>query len=414
MASASKNTRVLINKAGGPDNLKIETIDAPVPAPGQVLVRHLVAGLGMTDLAVMGGTYFRKFPFPLVPGYDFIGRVEETNPTTPMPTTTDGQQLSVGDTVACMPSHGALQSYSLRAPTDLVKLPSPISSLDPAATVSLILNYTTAYYGLHHSRAEFERRITEAESQGRQVVCLVQAAAGGLGTALLDLLRVEFPKVKVYGTCSASKRAVVEGLGAEAIDYKTTDFVSVIKSKTGDRGADVIFDSNGGQIALRCTYALAPNGRLILFGFTSDKSVAGTIAIARTLVGSYLSFWSAKSAYFMGIVLHREADVAKWNGVVVRLVDMCREGKIAPQVEGYVGLEDAAVGLEYVAKGLVRSKICVAIDDEVVERWVEYARTGEPFGKVDERLCCLNMSPPLASFDAPEPRRRGKCSLPPS
>ena len=98
--------------------------------------------------------------------------------------------------------------------------------------MSLVLNYITAYQMLHRSA---KVRV------GQRV--LIHGAAGGVGTALLQLGRVA--GLKMYGTCSSRGASVVSDLGGIPIDYRQVDFVKEIRQLTGE-GVDVVFDGIGG------------------------------------------------------------------------------------------------------------------------------------------------------------------------
>jgi NADPH2:quinone reductase len=92
---------------------------------------------------------------------------------------------------------------------------------------------------------------------------LVHGAAGRVGTAVLELGALA--GLRLYGTASASDRALVERLGAVAIDYRNDDFLARVRELNGD-GLDVVLDPIGGAVSLRSFRALRPGGRLVVFG----------------------------------------------------------------------------------------------------------------------------------------------------
>jgi NADPH:quinone reductase-like Zn-dependent oxidoreductase len=131
--------------------------------------------------------------------------------------------------------------------------------LDPAEVVSLVFTYMTAYQLLHR---------TARVRRGERV--LVHGAAGRVGTAVLELAAVA--GLRVYGTCSARDRAAVERHGAEAIDYRTEDFLARVRELTGGEGVDVVLDGLGGQTSLRSFRALRSGGRLVVYGHYATLS----------------------------------------------------------------------------------------------------------------------------------------------
>jgi len=124
--------------------------------------------------------------------------------------------------------------------------------LDPAEVVSLVLPYMTAYQLLHRTA-----RVKSGET------VLVHGAAGRVGTAVLELGALA--ALRLYGTASARDRAVVERLGAVAIDYRSEDFLARVRQLPG-KGVDVVLDGLGGALSLRSFRALRPGGRLVVFG----------------------------------------------------------------------------------------------------------------------------------------------------
>src|SRR5574342_610548 len=131
--------------------------------------------------------------------------------------------------VAALPIHGAYADFVCLPQRELVPVPS---GLDAAEAVSLVLNYITAYQMLHRS----------AKVRSGQRV-LIHGAAGGVGTALLQLGRLS--GLEMYGTCSSPGASVVTDLGGTPIDYRRQDFVNEIHRLTGE-GVDVVFDGIGG------------------------------------------------------------------------------------------------------------------------------------------------------------------------
>jgi NADPH2:quinone reductase len=138
--------------------------------------------------------------------------------------------------------------------------------LDAAEAVNLVLNYITAYQMLHRS----------AKVRPGQSV-LIHGAAGGVGSALLQLGRLA--GLKMYGTCSSQRAPVVSELGGIPIDYRNLDFVEEIHRLTGE-GVDVVFDGIGGSHMWRSRKALRPGGRVVVYGLTSSLS-GGRLASGR-------------------------------------------------------------------------------------------------------------------------------------
>jgi NADPH:quinone reductase-like Zn-dependent oxidoreductase len=242
-ASSTSTKRVVVDHFGGPEVLRVVEEAVPRPGPGEVRVRVLAAGVSFTDAQLRAGTYIPGGPKPpFTPGYELVGVVEEMGPGC--------SRLRVGDRIGALTVWGADAERVCVPEAGAVEVPE---DLDPAEVVSLLFPYMTAYQVIHR---------TAMAKPGETV--LVHGAAGRVGVAELELGAVA--GLRLYGTCSAGDRPVVERLGAVAIDYRNEDFLARVREWTGGDGVDVVLDSLGGPISLRSFRALRPGGRLIVFG----------------------------------------------------------------------------------------------------------------------------------------------------
>jgi NADPH:quinone reductase-like Zn-dependent oxidoreductase len=240
-----KHRRIIVTHYGGPDALQVLEEERPEPKSGEVRVRVLAAGVSLPDVMAREGIHPETPPVPFTPGWDLVGVVDRLG---------DGVSgLEPGQVVAAMPISGAYAQYVCLDQRELVPVPP---GLDPAEAVSLVLNYVTAYQMLHRS--------VKLES-GRRV--LIHGAAGGVGTALLQLGHLA--GLETYGTCSAQGAAAVSALGGVAIDYRQLDFVSEILRLTGD-GVDAVFDGIGGSHIWRSRKALRRGGTVVAYGLTGS------------------------------------------------------------------------------------------------------------------------------------------------
>jgi NADPH:quinone reductase len=233
--------RVVVDRFGGPEVLKVIEDEDPRPGPGEVCVRVLAAGVSFTDAQLRAGTYLGVPKPPFTPGYELVGVVEELGP--------DCERLRKGDRVGALTVWGADAERVCVPEASAVEVPE---DLDPAEVVSLVFTYMTAYQVLH--------RVAMVKP-GESV--LVHGAAGRVGTAVLELGAVA--GLRLYGTASARDLAAVERLGAVAIDYRNEDFLARVRQLPG-RGVDVVLDGLGGPLSLRSFRALRPGGRLVVFG----------------------------------------------------------------------------------------------------------------------------------------------------
>src|SRR5262247_3914824 len=195
-----KHARIIVTRYGGPDALQVLEEERPEPNAGEVRVRVLAAGVALPDVMAREGIHPETPPVPFTPGWDLVGVVDRLG---------DGVSgIKSGETVAAMPISGAYAEFVCLPQRELVPVPS---GLDAAEAVSLVLNYITAYQMLHRS--------AHVRSGQR---ALVHGAAGGVGSALLQLGRVA--GLELYGTCSSRSARAVSDLGAVPIDYQHEDF----------------------------------------------------------------------------------------------------------------------------------------------------------------------------------------------
>jgi len=236
-----RNRRILVPRYGGPDVITVIEEPLPEPEPGEVRVRILVAGVGYPDVLIREGTYPGGPKPPFTPGYEFIGTVDKLGAGV--------ESFKLGQTVGAISVYGSHADYLCVPAWWLVPVPN---GLEPAEAVIVVFNYMTAYQMLHR---------TARVRQGERV--LVHGAAGGVGTAVLQLGRLA--GLELYGTGSGTQTGVISNLGATPIDYTKVSFVDRIHELTGD-GVDVALDGIGGSVALGSYRALRRGGRLVMYG----------------------------------------------------------------------------------------------------------------------------------------------------
>src|SRR5262247_2333888 len=251
-----KHARIIVTRYGGPDALQVLEEERPEPNAGEVRVRVLAAGVALPDVMAREGIHPETPPVPFTPGWDLVGVVDRLG---------DGVSgLEPGRAVAALPIHGAYAEFVCLPQDELVPVPR---GLDAGEVVSLGLNYVTAYQMLHRS----------AKIKASQRV-LIHGAAGGVGTALLQLGRLA--GLEMYGTCSSRSAPAVSDLGGIPIDYRDQDFVEEIHRLTSE-GVDVVFDGIGGAHIWRSRKALRPGGRVVAYGLTSSLR-GGRLASGRS------------------------------------------------------------------------------------------------------------------------------------
>jgi NADPH:quinone reductase-like Zn-dependent oxidoreductase len=235
--------QVWITKHGGPEVLQLREAPDPEPKPGEVRIRVAAAGINFADVLARMGLYPDAPRPPMVVGYEVAGTVDRVG---------DGVTgVREGDRVGSLTRFGGYSDVVCVSAQQAYPLPASLSFEQAAA---IPVNYLTAWLmlvWLGNVRA------------GDRV--LVHAAAGGVGQAALQICR--WKGAEVIGTASAGKHARLRELGvAHCIDYRTQDFLAEVKRVTGGRGVDIALDAVGGESFRKSYRALAPLGRLYVFG----------------------------------------------------------------------------------------------------------------------------------------------------
>jgi NADPH2:quinone reductase len=321
---------VMLTKKGGPEALQIVELPVEPPGPGQLRVRMHAAGVGSTDLILLAGKYRYAPKIPLVPGYEAAGVVEA------MGTGVTG--FEVGQRVAALTVYGAFAELVVREAEHFLPIPDGVSDRDAAA---VILNYVTAWQMIH--------RVAKVK---RGETALVTGAAGGVGTAALQLLRLA--GVKTYGAASASKHDTLRSLGATPIDYRAGSLDRLIRTME-PQGVDYAFDAIGGANIGPCIGALRRSGTVIGFGFMGASSMLSQVAMfANIFLGARLR---GRHGAFYGITRLYRKDPKPLREDLPRIFSLLAEKKIDPLVNCTFPLLDARKALELLAAGSVEGKI---------------------------------------------------------
>jgi NADPH2:quinone reductase len=337
-----KSLRIIVRRLGGPEVLETLEVEAPEPGQSDVRVRVLAAGVSFADLLMREGIHPEKTLLPFTPGWDIVGVVEKTGD--------EVSQAMAGRMVAALPIHGGYAQHICLPQSELTPVPD---GLDPAEAVSLVLNYVTAYQMMH--------RLGRA-SRGQRV--LIHGAAGGLGTALLQLGRLA--GLEMYGTASLATHQIVSDLGATPIDYQNADFVEEIRRLTGE-GVDVVFDGVGEANVWRSFQALRAGGRVIVYGFTSflqQGQLAG--GLRYRFRGITRPAWYALRALLSpgrrrilpySIQMLKRRKPAWFNEDLSVLLDLLRDRKIKPMIAERIPLREARRAQELLGRGSVKGKL---------------------------------------------------------
>jgi NADPH:quinone reductase-like Zn-dependent oxidoreductase len=320
---------------GGPEVLEVQELPLPEPGPGQVRVRVRASGVGSTDILMRRGSYMYAPKIPFTPGYEVVGDVEALGAGV--------QTLHSGQRVVALIVHGGYGEVVVRRAEEFVPVPD---GLDDAEVVALILNYITAF--------QMIERVAKPRS-GQ--LALVTGANGGVGTALLELLRLR--GVSVIGAASPSEHELIRSYGATPIPARGTPVDMSVRS-VAPEGVDIAFDVVGGRGTMECIRATKRGGIIVGYGFvgTMKNGKQSTSLVLLTLwsalVGTHLA---GRRGAFYGVTALYRKDPQPFHEDLSKLFDLLERGQIKPKIAARLPLLEARRGNEMLEAGGLKGKI---------------------------------------------------------
>lgn len=301
--------------------IRVETTDGPgaalpaevpTPRPGDhVLVDVHAAGVSFPELLLCRGEYQLKPELPFVPGSEVAGTVVSAPP---------GSGFGAGDRVAAFCVYGGWAERVAVPAHAVFALPHEVSY---AAGAALPMNYLTGHFALMR-RARLQKGET----------VLVHGAAGGVGTAAIQIARAYGARVIAVAS-SAAKRDLAREAGADHV-VDVTGFAAAVRDLTDGAGADVIVDPVGGDRVTDSLRSLRTEGRLLVIGFTGGE--IPSVRLNRLLLNNISVVGVAWGAYWMA----RPAYLAEqWH----ELLPLVRSGALAPVVGHRFPLAEAGAAL---------------------------------------------------------------------
>jgi len=239
---------IVVSNTGGPDVLRWDTLDDPIPGPREVVVRLAAAGLNFIDTYHRSGLY--PMPLPFTPGMEGAGTVVAVG--------SDATRFRVGDRIAWSASPGSYAELVRVSEDAAVPVPDAVP-LDLAAAV--LLQGMTAHY-----------LVTDTFPLGPGHKCLIHAGAGGTGLLLIQMAK--HLGAEVFTTVgSPEKVALVQRAGADhTILYRDVDFAAEIERIAGPKAIDVVYDGVGKSVFDRSLDVIRPRGMMATFGNASGPA----------------------------------------------------------------------------------------------------------------------------------------------
>jgi len=301
--------------------------DIPKPAKGELLVRIAACGLNFADLLMIQGRYQERPPLPVTLGMELAGTVEAAGPGT--------DAALVGQRVAVFAGSGGLADYACVPAGRCVPLPDSMSFEEAAA-------FQVAY-GTSHVALEHKARLQPGET------LLVTGAAGGVGLTAVEIGKLMGARV-IACARGADKLAVAEKAGADhLIDSEAQDLRAEVKALGG---ADVVYETIGGEMFTAAFRACNPEARILVIGFASGD--VPEIPANHLLVKNL----SVLGLYWGGYLKFRPEVL---TGSMARLFSWHAEGKLHPHVSHSLPLERATEALELLRSRRSTGKVVVTM-----------------------------------------------------
>jgi NADPH:quinone reductase-like Zn-dependent oxidoreductase len=327
---------VMLTKKGGPEVLQAVELPMPEPGPGEIRVRISATGVGATDITMRRGSYPYAPRIPFVPGYESIGIVDAIGAGV--------TSFKEGDRVCALLVYGGYATHVVRGAEHWVKVPD---GLDDVQAVSLILNYVTAYQMIHR----------KARLQPGQWA-LVNAANGGVGQALLDLLRAQ--GISAIGAAAKARHDIVRSYDAIPIEGRSAPLDTGVHEVRAE-GVDAAFDGVGGAHTGQCISSTRRGGTTVWYGFVGARGVPGVVRSALSLfVGARLR---GRRGYFYGITMMYRKNPQPFREDLLELFDLLEQRKISPRIAQTLPLMDARKANERLEAGNIDGKLVLVASE---------------------------------------------------
>ena len=286
----------------GVDALNWKELPTPQPKAGEVLIEVKAASLNFPDLLIVQNKYQMKPALPFVPGTEYAGVVQALGEGV--------TQFRLGQHVACLAGTGGFGTHTLAPAALCMPLPPDFPFVDAAA---FIMTYGTSYHALVD-----RGRLLAGET------VLVLGAAGGVGSAAIQIAKAVGARV-IAAASSDEKCALCQSIGADAsINYSREDLREAIKTLTGGKGPDVIYDPVGGDLTEAALRSIAWRGRYLVIGFASGPIPALPLNLpllkGASLVGVFLGSFAKHEPQANQAMM---AELARWYA----------QGKIKPVID---------------------------------------------------------------------------------
>lgn len=318
---------IQIKRTGAPEVLEYVEIERPSPEKGQVLIKIASASVNFADTMMRKGTYPMMPSLPVIPGLEYSGTIEAVGKGV--------THLRPGQSVVVFGQNGYAE-YAVAPAESVISI---ASELDMDVAAAFPLTYLTAYHMLH----------TMARVQSGQTV-LLHAAAGGVGTAAIQLSRLA--GVTVIGLTGSQEKVsyALEQGAAHVVNHKTENVTERVKQITKGKGVDLVLNSVAGDTFARDLDLLAPLGQIIWFGFAAGFPPENLVAQLAKHFGKSVG---VRAFSIFSVAANPDLMAKSIQTVLQYLV----EKKIQPRIHERIPLSEAARAHALLESSAVKGKL---------------------------------------------------------
>lgn len=298
----------------GPDSIRIEGLEAKPLNDGEVRIAVKGAGINFPDLLMTYGKYqFRPSP-PFTPGLEIAGEIIEVAP--------DVTDLSIGDRIMGGSKGNGFAEQIVLTSDKVRPLPPALSFAEGACWHGAAI---TAWHALND----------KAALQAGETV-LILGASGGVGMAAVKLASYKGAIVIGTGSSDEKRQAIRDAGAAHSLDPADPDLAAKVKKLTSGKGADVVFDPVGGELAITATRSIAWGGRYLIVGFASGDIPSFPANHALIKGYSLIGLRAGESA-------RRDPQLAERSENALRA--LAEQGVMQPHISHSFSLDDTAKAL---------------------------------------------------------------------
>ncbi len=317
------------NHTSGIESLKLQQMPKPKPTDDQILIKVHFAAINFSDLLMLKGQYQVQPELPFIPGQEVGGIVVQAP---------SSSRFNIGDRLVSKVYWGGFAEYACVNENMAMLIPHKVN-LDIATTIPI--SYVTASVALHQC----------VKINSEQTI-LIHAAAGAVGFAAVEIALLAGCRVIATGSSLERLQRVKERGAHHCINYLEPDWHQKVKDITQNKGANLIFDSVGGEIGENSLRCIAQDGTLLIVGFSSGSMPK--LAPHRLLL---------KRAAAKGVYWNHNTDSEMLNRVNSQIMNYLEAEALQPRFDIRQGLESLPSALHDLEQRRVNGKLILKLEN---------------------------------------------------